>query len=348
MVDSKGPGNGALLFLRHRRDNAGMNLPDDSARRTAWSEYWAAGGLHSCVGSFDSDYSGAIGQFWQRVFASLPAGSRRVLDLATGNGALPRLLWQRLGGEPGLQVDAVDLATVSPGWLPAAARDLLRFHSGVSMERLPFADAQFDLVTSQYGFEYADRDAALAEALRVLKPGGYLALVVHHAGSVLVQVGRSELAHQQVLLADDGLLAAAADVVPWFARARQGQDLAGNADALRSRSAYNAAARALQQRIAGQAAPDLLLEALSWSQQMLSEVGTDPSPSLAAIAAHRAALVSAGVRTAELIEHALDEPAAQSLVQAIRDRRPGTEVICEPVRQAEGLLGWAVELRPRG
>ncbi|MFY2762937.1 methyltransferase domain-containing protein [Arenimonas sp. MALMAid1274] len=324
-----------------------MSPPDDSARRTAWSEYWATGGLHSCVGSFDSDYSGAIGQFWQRVFGELPAGARQILDLATGNGALPRLAWQRLGGEPGLSVDAVDLATVAPTWVPEAARKLLRFHSGVSMERLPFADASFDLVTSQYGFEYAQRGPAGAEALRVLKPTGRLALVMHHAESVLVRVGRSELSHQQALLAPDGLLSALGAVAPWFSRARAGEDLSGNADASAARAAYNAAARRVQQRAATQSAPDLLLEALAWAQGVLARIGTDPAPAGAAIDAYRATLAAAGLRTAELIGHALDAHEAEALVLALKTQRPGSDIHCQPLQQAEGVLGWALELRPR-
>ena len=61
-------------------------------RRQAWSSYWAQGALHSCTGSFDARYSGAIGAFWDAVVAEIPPGSR-VLDLATGNGALPLRLW---------------------------------------------------------------------------------------------------------------------------------------------------------------------------------------------------------------------------------------------------------------
>ena len=44
------------------------------------------------------------------------------------------------------------------------------------MEHLPFADAAFDTVISQYGHIFAPRPAvAIAEMLRVLKPGGTIA-----------------------------------------------------------------------------------------------------------------------------------------------------------------------------
>lgn len=322
-----------------------MSLPDESARRAAWSAYWATGGLHSCVGSFEGNYGGAIGGFWREVFARLPGTHVRALDLATGNGAIPLMLWEQRGQGAALTVDAVDLAQLAPAWHRTDLHAGIRFHSGVAMEALPFDDAGFDLVTSQYGFEYARRDAALAEALRVLRPGGTLALVMHHAGSVLVQVGRAELAHQDHLLAADGLLDRAAAVIPWFAQARRGVDPGQFLEARAARAGYNVAIERLLARIAAGAAPDLLVEARDWTHQLLASVGPDPAPALDALRRYREAMAAAGLRTAELVSHALDEAQAQALVAAIRHARPGADVRCEPLSQAEGLLGWGLVMR---
>lgn len=322
-----------------------MSLPDESARRAAWSAYWATGGLHSCVGSFDGNYGGAIAGFWRGVFARLPATPVRAIDLATGNGAIPLMLWEQRGSPGGLSVDAVDLAQVAPAWHEPGKHAGIRFHAGVAMEALPFEDASFDLVTSQYGFEYARREEALAEALRVLKPGGSLALVMHHAGSVLVQVGRAELAHQDHLMAPHGLLDCAAAVIPWFAQARRGVDPGRFPEAVAARAGYNVAIERLLARIAVVPAPDLLVETRDWTNQLLASVGTDPAPALDALGRYREGMLAAGLRTAELVSHALDEVQAQSLVAAIRHARPGADVRCEPISQAEGLLGWGLELR---
>ncbi|KFL36584.1 methyltransferase domain-containing protein [Arenimonas donghaensis] len=327
-------------------DFPGNTPADTAARRAAWTAYWATGGLHSCVGSFDGNYSGAIGAFWRDVFDRLPGGPLRALDLATGNGALPRLLWEHRKQVPGLEVDAVDLAQLAPGWLDPSQHAGLRFHAGVAMENLPFPDACFDLVGSQYGFEYALRDAALAEALRVLKPGGRLALVMHHADSVLVRVGRSELRNQAIVLAPEGLLPATAAVLPWIAKARAGIDPSGEPGALEARNAYNRAIQALATDIAGSPAPDLLVEARAWVNQLLAGTGADPGPSLEKLSAYRDGLVAAGLRTGELIEHALGAEQLQSLVQAIQAARPAARVEVETLQQAQGVLGWGLRLEP--
>lgn len=323
-----------------------MTAPDDTARRAAWTSYWATGGLHSCTGSFSGNYSGAIGAWWTARFARLRPG-QRLLDLATGNGPLPLMLRAQCQSD-GLEVDAVDLAKVAPAWFDPARDHGIRFHSGVAMEALPFGDASFDLVVSQFGFEYARREPALRECLRVCRPDGGLALVMHHAGSVLVEVGRSELANQALLQAPGGLLEAAAAVLPWFARARAGEDLRGNPQALACREAYNAAVSDLAEHIDRSRAPDLLVETRDWIHRLLAAVGADAGPALAALGAYRTAQDAAGLRTAEMIAHALSEDDVRALAEAIRGLRPGIAVNFEPLAQREGVLGWALSAGPEG
>jgi len=92
----------------------------------------------------------------------------RVLDLAAGTGT---------SAEPfraaGAQVVPCDF---SLGMLRVGKRRLaqLPFTAGDAL-RLPFADASFDAVTISFGLRnVADVDAALAEMLRVTRPGGRL------------------------------------------------------------------------------------------------------------------------------------------------------------------------------
>jgi SAM-dependent methyltransferase len=61
---------------------------------------------------------------------------------------------------------------------------------------LPFQDDVFDAVTAQFGLEYC-ADRAWAEAARVLKAGGVMRLLCHHADSAAVQHNRARLAAMQ-------------------------------------------------------------------------------------------------------------------------------------------------------
>lgn len=318
-----------------------MTSPQN-ARRQAWSNYWARGPLHSCIGSFDANYSGAIGRFWDQHIASMAPGDR-VLDLATGNGALPLRIWERHGSAPGLRVDAVDLAELAPPWYRLDTHPGITFHSGVAMEDLPFADDSYDWILSQFGLEYARRPESLDECLRVLAPEGRLAFVMHHAESVLVSVGRGELASFERLLAPDGLLDAACGVCPWIAQARKGGDLSGNADARRARERYNAAMSGLSASIAESPVPDTLIESRQWIHALLSGAhGVDVAMQLRALEDHRDTLRASALRTAEMIEHALDAEQIEDIARHLRLMRPGSTICVEPLRQTEGLLAWAV------
>lgn len=98
-----------------------------------------------------------------------------VLDVACGTGALTVAVAERVGaGGAVLGLDA------NPGMLAVARRkhpDIEWLHGRA--ESLPFADASFDAVVSQFGLMFfEDRVAALREMKRVLRPGGRMAVAV--------------------------------------------------------------------------------------------------------------------------------------------------------------------------
>lgn len=320
------------------------NDPGNDPRRAAWSSYWAQGALHSCVGSFDAGYAGAIGDFWDAFFADLPPGAR-VLDLATGNGALPLRLKQRQGAPGDLRIDAVDLATLAPSWHRPETDAGIRFHQGVAMESLPFADGTFDRVASQFGFEYARRREASAECVRVARAGASFGFVLHHADSVLVSVGRAELANQERLLAPDGLLEATGRVLPWIARARAGA--APGSAAAAARADYNAAMSQLSAAIASSAVPDALVEARGHMHALVAGVSEATlQAGLDAIAAYREAMSAAALRTREMIEHALDAAEVEALATYFEAACPGCTARYAPLVQPEGVLAWGLVVSP--
>lgn len=324
-----------------------MDTNTRDARKQAWSAYWAAGRLHSCIGSYDGNYTGAIGHFWSAVFTRLPSGCR-VLDLGTGNGALPLLLSGQAAGRFEFRMDAVDLSSIAPAWHSAEQYPAIQFHPGVEMERLPFDGGSFDLVVSQYGLEYAKWPEALLECMRVLKPTGSAAFVIHHADSILVQVARAELAGQARLMESGGLLEAARDVIPWIARARVSPaEVTGSAEAVASRQSYNMAMQALAVDIEASAAPDLLLESRAWVHNLLSgKHGTDPAVQLSLLGDYRSEMQRAGLRTVELVEHARDASGIEAMRNLFAEKMPGHSMRCEFIQQEEGLLGWGLFISP--
>lgn len=304
-------------------------------RRQAWAAYWSSGQLHSCPGSLPANQGSAVDDFWHGHFATLQPGSR-VLDLASGNGPLPLLIRQMHAGA--VEVDAVDLAPVAPAWVDAAARASVRFHPGIDMESLPFADASFDHIVSQFGFEYADHDRALSECLRVARPRASLAFVMHHADSVLVRVGREELRHHDLLQREDGLLVAARRVMPWIVRARAGLPL--GADALQARAQYNRAMDGIGDAVAASSVPDLLIEIRERIHRLLMGGAGEAQARLEALQEIEASLRAARLRTAEMIGHALDEDRMARIEHRLLAARPALSIRCGELRQREGRLAW--------
>lgn len=106
--------------------------------------------------------------------ASIRPG-HHVLDVACGTGVLTRAAAAAVsstGSVIGLDVDPGMLA------IAKATRPDLQWRQGSASE-LPFPDASFDAVVSQFGLMFFPSAAiALAEMWRVLKPGGRMAVAV--------------------------------------------------------------------------------------------------------------------------------------------------------------------------
>jgi SAM-dependent methyltransferase len=125
-------------------------------------------------------------------FAGVRRGER-VLDVACGTGVAAITAARR-----GAIVSGLDL---TPALLEHARDNEKIAESGPiewtegDAEHLPYPDASFDVVLSQFGHMFAPRpDVALSEMRRVLKPGGRIAFATwppeHFVGRFFAFVGR--------------------------------------------------------------------------------------------------------------------------------------------------------------
>jgi SAM-dependent methyltransferase len=156
------------------RDAADDALLRDDARRLAGvlaKRAQRVGWADAVAGDMERHYS--PGRTWEalaRGFVNLlEAGD--VLDVASGDGVIAELLAPR--------ARSITCVDASPRVVDAA-RKRLSDRGNVSvvlgdMHALDLGDARFDLVLLMHALPYAERPAvALAEAARVLRPGGRL------------------------------------------------------------------------------------------------------------------------------------------------------------------------------
>jgi SAM-dependent methyltransferase len=109
-----------------------------------------------------------------------PRPGEAILEVGCGAGSLVRQLARSLG-----ESNPITAADVNPFLLREAEQlaeeeglaDTIQFTKG-DAEALPFDDCSFDCIYSVTVFEECDADQAIREAVRVLRPGGRLGLVV--------------------------------------------------------------------------------------------------------------------------------------------------------------------------
>ncbi|MFF2774589.1 class I SAM-dependent methyltransferase [Streptomyces sp. NPDC058052] len=176
------------------------------------------------------------------VLRLLPPGTRTLLDLACGTG----LVTERIA-RPGLRVLGADAAHAM---LRAAGRRLPGRVVRADARRLPFPDGGLDAVCAVWLLHLVPfTEEIVAEAARVLRPGGVLAVTVdkdaaHDVGSDIDALLRP---HRAAAAAHDGTgrvdaLAAAHGLLPAGATAftGHGQGATPEATARRLRAGYYA------------------------------------------------------------------------------------------------------------
>lgn len=167
-----------------------------------WDKYWQEGHLTSFLEDYDINYDDDIASFWLNCFKEQQAGSS-ILDLATGNLALPLLVY-----ESGVELDvfAIDLSKIDKDVIAAKNSHLRSYIDKVnlsdetSIESLPYDNEQFDLITSNFGFEYSNLNLSIPEVSRVLKTEGSFVAAYHSDDSLIVSKNRKTISFIEFVL----------------------------------------------------------------------------------------------------------------------------------------------------
>lgn len=173
----------------------------------AWDSFWKYDRLSSFLSSPGApNYATPIAAGWIDFFVALQDGAR-ILDLATGNGAIAVFAVQSAAAAgKSFALTGIDLADIAPTTFVStnlAELREIRFLANTPVEALPLADASADAVVSQYGIEYSDLDRSLPEAARVLAPGGRLRFACHAAEGAVARDTATSIADADFLLALD-------------------------------------------------------------------------------------------------------------------------------------------------
>ncbi len=118
-----------------------------------------------------------VHRLWKRYFMAISniQPGQRVLDVAGGTGDITVLIRKRVGSSGSVVLSDINESMLEVGRKRLEDRGLVGNieYSVANAEELPFDDGEFDAVTIAFGLRnVTDKDKALREMHRVLKPGG--------------------------------------------------------------------------------------------------------------------------------------------------------------------------------
>lgn len=189
------------------------NVASAVLSRTAWPLIGAAAILASAAIGLHTSRRGKF-LVWSDLLDQLALeGCERILDVGCGRGAVLLLATQHLTTGRAVGVDIWDRkdqsgnspdATLSNARLEGVA-DRVEVHTA-DMTALPFATATFDVVVSSIALHNVkrdtDRERALSETIRVLRPGGRVLIAdiwgTRHYSRSLSQLGMSNVRRRRL------------------------------------------------------------------------------------------------------------------------------------------------------
>lgn len=180
-----------------------------------WSEYWQS---TEAINSFEEGnqsqgYSGLTKLFWENSLIKIHQKNYRALDIGTGNGGLAILLLT-IAKEKSQEVtfDAIDPAQITPdriiskSGIPNDIKYKLSFHPQVYAEKTPFNSNSYQLIVSQFGFEYSDTRRSLEEIDRLLTDDGFFVALCHSKKSSITKDSSNGISVYNFLLRESPLI----------------------------------------------------------------------------------------------------------------------------------------------
>lgn len=316
-----------------------------------WDRYWAYGNIHSFSQVAGGNYQGRIAAFWQDCFRAIEPGSR-ILDIATGNGAIPLLA---LAESDRLSLDfditGVDLADIDPAQGvkdPSLQSALARitFRGRTPAESLPCDDLSVDLVCSQFGLEYSDLGRSIPEIARVLKPAGRLAVIAHHCDSVLLRATRVELEQLDFVLDEVKLYLRARNLLRAMPAGSPGGAGRANPKLQKKHKALQDAMTRVQQAAEQSTNPTMLLGPAQYVREIFSAMDrASPGELLKWLEEALSRVTANRRRLMDMEDAALGEDDMEGLVDTM-NQSGISDLVALPFYEEDGsLLGWCLEAR---
>lgn len=152
-----------------------------------WSNYWQGRNADEALVGVGIEQDEKLGDFWATCFSALPKGAK-VLDMACGAGSVLRRADEAgVGNLTGVDISSDAIATMMKNFPDA--------HGVVSaVEGTPLEGGFYDMVVSQFGFEYAGAHknvlATATEMARLLGSNGRFTALCHiENGGIDEEVG---------------------------------------------------------------------------------------------------------------------------------------------------------------
>ena len=188
-----------------------------------WNNYWqgrsakASGNALLGVGIENND---VLTAFWQDIFRGI-SKSTKIIDFACGAGSV----LAHANEMEFLDLTGIDVSKNAIDVLKAKLPKV----SGVvgAVDKTPFDTASFDMVVSQFGFEYAGGAEAIIstakEMTRILKPSGQIVLVAHIKDGAIASGCQRSLEHIS-LIQESGFFKSAVDTFTAIYKAQESSD----------------------------------------------------------------------------------------------------------------------------